>query len=82
MARDRLTALQVKRAHEKGEPVLLPDGAGLYLRKQSASGIDLDAALPLWRPGSVDGARQLPGHGAGGGPQGSARQTHAGRRRP
>jgi len=38
MARDRLTALQVKRAHEKGEPVLLPDGAGLYLRKQSASG--------------------------------------------
>ena len=37
MARDRLTALQVKRAHEKGEPVLLPDGAGLYLRKQSAS---------------------------------------------
>jgi integrase len=38
MARDRLTALQVKRAHDKGEPVLLPDGAGLYLRKQSASG--------------------------------------------
>jgi hypothetical protein len=38
MARDRLTALQVKRAHEKGEPVSLPDGAGLYLRKQSASG--------------------------------------------
>ena len=38
MARDRLTALQVKRAHEKGEPVLLPDGAGLYLRKQSVSG--------------------------------------------
>jgi hypothetical protein len=37
VARDRLTALQVKRAHEKGEPVL-PDGAGLYLRKQSASG--------------------------------------------
>jgi hypothetical protein len=25
MARDRLTALQVKRAREKGEPVLLPD---------------------------------------------------------
>jgi integrase len=38
MPRDRLTALQVKRAHEKGEPVLLPDGAGLYVRKQSASG--------------------------------------------
>jgi integrase len=38
MARDRLTTLQVKRAHDKGEPVLLPDGAGLYLRKQSASG--------------------------------------------
>jgi hypothetical protein len=38
MARDRLTALEVKRAHDKGEPVLLPDGAGLYLRKQSAHG--------------------------------------------
>lgn len=38
MARDRLTALQVKRTHERGEPVLLPDGAALYLRKQSASG--------------------------------------------
>jgi Arm DNA-binding domain len=38
MARDRLTALHVKRAHEKGLPVMLPDGAGLYLRKQSASG--------------------------------------------
>lgn len=38
MARDRLTALQVNRAHEKGEPVLLTDGAGLYLRKQSALG--------------------------------------------
>ena len=38
MARDRLTALEVKRAHDKGEPVLLPDGAGLYLRKQSAQG--------------------------------------------
>ncbi|MGO9990458.1 MAG: tyrosine-type recombinase/integrase [Steroidobacteraceae bacterium] len=38
MARDRLTALEVKRAHEKSKPVLLPDGAGLYLRKQSAQG--------------------------------------------
>jgi hypothetical protein len=38
MARDRLTALHVKRAHEKGLPVMLPDAAGLYLRKQSASG--------------------------------------------
>ena len=38
MARDRLTALEVMRAHDKGEPVLLPDGAGLYLRKQSAQG--------------------------------------------
>jgi integrase len=38
MARDRLTALEVKRAHERGRPVLLPDGAGLYLRKQSATG--------------------------------------------
>jgi integrase len=38
MARDRLTALEVKRAHDKGDPVMLPDGAGLYLRKQSAQG--------------------------------------------
>ena len=30
----------------------------------------------------MDGAWQLPGHGAGGGPQGRARQTHAGRCRP
>jgi integrase len=33
-----LTALEVRRAHERGKPVLLPDGAGLYLRKQSATG--------------------------------------------
>jgi len=38
MARDRLTALQVKRAHDKGDAVLLADGAGLYLRKQSSAG--------------------------------------------
>jgi integrase len=38
MARDRLTALQVKRAHDKGEAVLLADGAGLYLRKQTSAG--------------------------------------------
>lgn len=38
MARDKLTALQVKRAHDKGEVVLLADGAGLYLRKQTSAG--------------------------------------------
>ncbi len=38
MARDRLTALQVKRAHDKGDAVLLGDGAGLYLRKQTSAG--------------------------------------------
>lgn len=38
MARDKLTALQVKRAHDKGEAVLLADGAGLYLRKQTSAG--------------------------------------------
>jgi len=38
MARDKLTALQVKRAHDKGDPVLLADGAGLYLRKQTSAG--------------------------------------------
>jgi len=38
VARDKLTALQVKRAHDKGDPVLLADGAGLYLRKQTSAG--------------------------------------------
>jgi integrase len=38
MARDKLTALQVKRAHDKGEAVLLADGAGQYLRKQTSAG--------------------------------------------
>jgi len=38
MARDKLTALQVKRAHDKGEAVLLADGACLYLRKQTSAG--------------------------------------------
>jgi integrase len=38
MARDKLTALQVKRAHDQGEAVLLADGAGLYLRKQTSAG--------------------------------------------
>jgi integrase len=35
MATEKLTALQVERADEKGEPVLLGDGGGLYFRKQS-----------------------------------------------
>jgi hypothetical protein len=38
MGRDKLTALQVKRAHDKGDPVLIADGAGLYLRKQTSAG--------------------------------------------
>jgi hypothetical protein len=32
MARAKLTALAVEQAHRAGEPVLLGDGAGLYLR--------------------------------------------------
>ncbi len=35
MARAKLTALAVDRAHRAGAPVLLSDGDGLYLRKQN-----------------------------------------------
>ena len=35
MARAKLTALAVERAHRSGEPLLLSDGDGLYLRKQA-----------------------------------------------
>ncbi len=38
MARAKLTALAVERAHRSGEPVLLSDGDGLYLRKQTRDG--------------------------------------------
>ncbi len=38
MARAKLTALSVERAHRSGEPVLLSDGDGLYLRKQNRDG--------------------------------------------
>jgi integrase len=38
MARARLTALAVERAHRSGEPLLLSDGEGLYLRKQTREG--------------------------------------------
>ena len=38
MARATLTALAVERAHRSGEPVLLSDGDGLYLRKQTRDG--------------------------------------------
>ena len=38
MARTKLTALAVERAHRSGEPVLLSDGDGLYLRKQTRDG--------------------------------------------
>ena len=38
MGRAILTALAVERAHRSGEPVLLSDGDGLYLRKQSRDG--------------------------------------------
>lgn len=37
-ARTRLTALAVERAHRSGKPVLLSDGDGLYLRKQTRDG--------------------------------------------
>lgn len=38
MTRAKLTALAVERAHRCGEPVLLSDGNGLYLRKQTRDG--------------------------------------------
>lgn len=38
MARAKLTALAVERAHRSGEPVLLSDSDGLYLRKQTRDG--------------------------------------------
>jgi hypothetical protein len=38
MARAKLTALSVERAHRSGEPVFLSDGDGLYLRKQTRDG--------------------------------------------
>ena len=38
MARAKLTALIVERAHRSGEPVLLSDGDWLYLRKQNRDG--------------------------------------------
>jgi hypothetical protein len=38
MARAKLTALSVERAHRSGEPLLLSDGDGLYLRKQTRDG--------------------------------------------
>jgi integrase len=38
MARAKLTALAVERAHRSGKPVLLSDGDGLYLRKQTRDG--------------------------------------------
>jgi hypothetical protein len=38
MARAKLTALVVERAHRSGESVLLSDGDGLYLRKQTRDG--------------------------------------------
>jgi len=38
MGRAKLTALAVERAHRSGERVLLSDGDGLYLRKQTKDG--------------------------------------------
>jgi hypothetical protein len=38
MADGKLTALTVDRAHRRGLPVLLSDGGGLYLRKQTRDG--------------------------------------------
>lgn len=38
MAHAKLTALAVERAHRSGEPLLLGDGDGLYLRKQTRDG--------------------------------------------
>jgi hypothetical protein len=38
MGHATLTALAVERAHRSGESVLLSDGDGLYLRKQTRDG--------------------------------------------
>ncbi len=38
MRHSKLTALAVERAHRSGEPLLLGDGDGLYLRKQTRDG--------------------------------------------
>ena len=38
MARSKLTALAVERTQRSGNPVLLSDGDGLYLRKQTRDG--------------------------------------------
>src|SRR5262249_25036893 len=38
MARAKLTALAVERAHGSGERMMLSDGDGLYLRKQTREG--------------------------------------------
>ena len=38
MGRAKLTALAVERAHRTAVPVLLSDGDGLYLRKQTRDG--------------------------------------------
>lgn len=38
MAIEKLTALAVDRAHRAGKPILLSDGGGLYLRKQTPDG--------------------------------------------
>jgi hypothetical protein len=34
----KLTALAVDRAHRSGKPLMLSDGSGLYLRKQTKGG--------------------------------------------
>jgi integrase len=38
MAEGKLTAIAVERAHRRGLPILLSDGGGLYLRKQTRPG--------------------------------------------
>ena len=38
MERAKLTPLAVERAHRSGKPLLLSDGDGLYLRKQTRNG--------------------------------------------
>ena len=38
MKRARLTALEIERAHREGKPILIGDGDGLWLRKQTAEG--------------------------------------------
>ena len=55
MTATQLTALHIDRVHRLGLPAMLPDGQGLYFRKQTASGAT--AAFDKHRVSSHAGIR-------------------------